>query len=215
MAMNILTAELMRIPPKEVNVIQVMREAEIVTMEESVSMILTALQPILTELKDLKLKVEQLSNAGSTKVTDVKIALYLTNNVELLVGFNVEKNELGQRCVTFKGSFDRDTIGEAFNLLHLKLLPIFGFNSIPWETMRNGIIKAYDWQEEVEDESLAIEAAIHQVVSTYNKRFTIPELKKVLPSLQLKTKDIEEILVKSGCTIRKYNTSPTKYFLKP
>ena len=69
----------------------------------------------------------------------------------------------------------------------------------------------------VEDESeqvnaVVLDAAILEVAYNTPKKFTISELKKKLPSLRRRTKDIEALLLENGWTFIQYQNSRVKYF---
>ena len=59
-----------------------------------------------------------------------------------------------------------------------------------------------------------VEEAILNVVGSFTRKFSIPEIKKRLPSLQLSSKEIESFLLERGWKVTQYGTCRTKYFTK-
>lgn len=61
---------------------------------------------------------------------------------------------------------------------------------------------------------LTTETAIVETAVNFERLFTIPQLKKELPSLRLETKDIESLLLRYGWKIKQYGKSRVKYFYR-
>lgn len=53
-----------------------------------------------------------------------------------------------------------------------------------------------------------------EFLADINKQFTISDLKSKIPSLSLKTKEIENVLLLNGFNFKQYGTSRKKYFYR-
>lgn len=187
---------------------------------ENTEKIVAEMLPVLIQLQvEAQMKLDHIiaQQERGIRLSDSKLALYFRNNPKILSGFDVEKDE--DSCnwvVTFNGQSDRMTITEAYNVLTQKLLPVFGAIEIKFSTITNAILKAYHWENsDLNSASVSIDAAIIEVVNSFNKKFSIPEIKKRLPSLKLSTKEVESFLLERGWEYKQYGTCRTKYFTKP
>jgi hypothetical protein len=79
--------------------------------------------------------------------------------------------------------------------------------------MSNAIIKAYHWNEDREDilDNIS-DVCIVETAMNFGRRFSIPELKKALPSLTKTSKEVEKLLLQHGWSIIQYGSCRVKYF---
>lgn len=153
------------------------------------------------------------------RITTSKLSNFFNLNPEVLLGFTVEKvlDEKKKDYVWkifYNGSESSADITEAYNIIRKKLLSTFGYCDVDFKMMSESIIQAYHWaQDNYKDTNdVVLDAAILEVAYNIPKKFTISELKKKLPSLRRRTKDIEALLLENGWTFIQYQNSRVKYF---
>ena len=210
--MNKLTSALTKKPIDFEMAVAVLCESEGLSKEQSKRTI-DQFIPVLEHLtNELHRAISRMDNTN--KITDTKLAAYFMSDPLILENFDVEIIDK-KWTVTYQGYSDSVTITEAYNQLTKKLLNVFGFKEISFQTISNAIIKAYHWNrpnEEGKPDVVVTEATIIETAINFERLFTIPQLKKELPSLRLETKDIESLLLRYGWKIKQYGKSRVKYF---
>lgn len=211
--MNKLTSALTKKPIDFDMAVSVLCESEGLSVEQSKRTI-DQFVPVLEHLtNELHRAISRMDNTN--RITDSKLAAYFMSDPLVLENFDVDVVDK-KWIVTYKGSSDSFIITEAYNQLTKKLLNVFGFKDLPFQTISNAIIKAYHWNQPNDDEPEVIvtEATIIETALNFERLFTVPQLKKQLPSLRLETRDIEYLLLKYGWKIKQYGKSRVKYFYK-
>lgn len=212
--MNKLTSALTKKPIDFEMAVAVLCESEGLSKEQSKRTI-DQFIPVLEHLtNELHRAISRMDNTN--KITDTKLAAYFMSDPLILENFDVEIIDK-KWTVTYQGYSDSVTITEAYNQLTKKLLNVFGFKEISFQTISNAIIKAYHWNRHNDDgepDVVVTEATIIETAINFERLFTIPQLKKELPSLRLETKDIESLLLQYGWKIKQYGKSRVKYFYK-
>jgi hypothetical protein len=212
--MNKLTSALTKKPIDFDMAVSVLCESEGLSREQSKRTI-DQFVPVLEHLtNELHRAISRMDNTN--KITDTKLAAYFMSDPLILEDFDVEIIDK-KWAVTYQGYSDSVTITEAYNQLTKKLLNVFGFKELNFQTISNAIIKAYHWNRPNEDgdtEIVVTEATIIETAINFERLFTIPQLKKELPSLRLDTRDIETLLIKYGWLIKQYGKSRVKYFYR-
>jgi hypothetical protein len=170
------------------------------------------LDAVYTKLDDLQ---KEFSNSG--KVSENKLATYFLNNPVSLEGFEVVKDdETLVYKVLYLGKDDKISITDGYNKLMKQLIKTFGFKDLSFQTLSNAIIRAYCWFQDDNNPSevlqLTSESCIMEVVLSFSKQFTIPDIKQKLPDLDLTTKQIERILLLKGYSYKQYGSARKKYF---
>ena len=170
------------------------------------------LDAVYTKLDDLQ---KEFSNSG--KVSENKLATYFLNNPVSLEGFEVVKDdETLVYKVLYLGKDDKISITDGYNKLMKQLIKTFGFKDLSFQTLSNAIIRAYCWFQDDNNPSevlqLTSESCIMEVVLSFFKQFTIPDIKQKLPDLDLTTKQIERILLLKGYSYKQYGNARKKYF---
>lgn len=217
MSDKLLTA-LSRKPVDTELAVQVLVEATACSRENT-EKIVAEMLPVLIQLQvEAQMKLDHIiaQQEKGIRLSDSKLALYFRNNPQVLSGFDVERDD--DSCnwvVTFNGKSDRMTITEAYNVLTQKLLPVFGAIEIKFSTITNAILKAYHWENsDLNSASVSVDAAIIEIANSFTRKFSIPEIKKRLPSLRLSSKEVENFLLERGWEYTQYGTCRTKYFTK-
>jgi hypothetical protein len=59
-----------------------------------------------------------------------------------------------------------------------------------------------------------VETSILEIVKSYKKNFTVADIRKKLPFINFKSKDIEKFLLLNGWQIKQYGSCRTKFFYK-
>jgi hypothetical protein len=193
-------------------VVQVLCESNNFSIEQSK----LAVQSFLPSIVQLHNKMDKLIQKldDTTRVSDSILAQYFLNNPYVLEGFDVvEHSSKDQWIVTYNGEADNKTMTVAYNNLTLDLATAFGLREISFTTLSKAIIKAKHWHDRTTN-AASLETAIIETALSITHRVTIPELKKALPSLRLKTKEIEKILLDYGWQIKTHNNSRVKYFYR-
>lgn len=208
---NQLSFALSKKPPDIVYAAEVLKEATGITVEQGIhtaNMFMDALLQIEEATKILR-------DVASTRVklTETKLALHFLNNPFLLEDIAVKKEEKGD-VITYKNSRNINDIRIGYNKITYELIKTFGCTSIPFKTISEAILKATDWFNQEINPSDTVSISIIEVANTFTKLFRIPELKKLLPSLRLSTKEIELVLLSNGFKCVKYKTSNSKFFQK-
>ena len=196
-------------------VVALFSEATNCNLEQSTKLMIE----VVTAFNAIDSKLEKMSNQldNTYRVTDTRLARYFNLHPEVLEGFNVTKNEEKDKWViTFKDSSENTVITEAYNMLTKKLLTAFGYKELKFSTISNAILKAYHWNE---DKDLILESisdvSLIETAMSFNRRFSIPELKKILPSLKkTPTKELEQLLLTYGWSIIQYGSCRVKYFYR-
>lgn len=70
------------------------------------------------------------------------------------------------------------------------------------------------FKEDIHISENEIDAAIVEIANSFTRKFSIPEIKKRLPSLRLSSKEVENFLLERGWEYSQYGTCRTKYFTK-
>jgi hypothetical protein len=193
-------------------VVQVLCESNNFSIEQSK----LAVQSFLPSIVQLHNKMDKLIQKldDTTRVSDSVLAQYFLNNPYVLEGFDVvEHSSKDQWIVTYNGEADNKTMTVAYNNLTLDLATAFGLREISFTTLSKAIIKAKHWHDRTTN-TVSLETAIIETALSITHRVTIPELKKALPSLRLKTREIEKILLDYGWQIKTHNNSRVKYFYR-
>lgn len=212
--MNKLTSALTKKPIDFDMAISVLCESEGLSIEQSKRTI-DQFVPVLEHLtNELHRAISRMDNTN--KITDSKLAAYFMSDPSILEDFDVEIIDK-KWAVTYKSCSDSVTMTEAYNQLTKKLLNVFGFKELNFQTISNAIIKAYHWNQPTNNnqpEIIVTEATIIETAINFERLFTVPQLKKQLPSLRLETRDIEYLLLKYGWKSKQYGKSRVKYFYK-
>lgn len=172
------------------------------------------LSNIIPDIIDLQKQISRLNNSlnNKTKLTDVKLGQYLLQNPELLNGFEIKKLN-NKDTIYYDNSCDADDIRRAFNTLKRQITEHFGFsNNIHFKMLAEVILYVHDIQQKnLKDKTFLIK----NFLSSVKNQFRMSDLKKAIPNLEISPKEIEKILLDLGCTIKKYDSSRVKYFVKP
>lgn len=217
MSNKLLTA-LSRKPVDTELAVQVLVESTSCTRQQTEE-VLAEMLPVLIQLQvEAQMKLDHIiaQQEKGFRITDSKLALYFRNNPVVLNGFDVERDEESCKWViTYKGKSDRLTIDEAYNMLTKKLLTVFGAIDFKFSVISNAILKAYHWENSEDTvEAMTFDSAVIEVASSFKKKFTIPEIRKRLPSLRMASKDIEKFLIDNGWEMTQYGSCRTKFFFK-
>lgn len=210
--MNNLDKAILKKPPDIEMAALVFSESTSVTLAQGREVSMAILPTIVGLQKSIERLQQTIEN--TQKLTAPNIARYFLANPEVLADFNIyEDNEKDTVQVMYKGSAAKNVIRKAYNQITAELIKTFGCKDISFKTMSEAILKWHDWK----DLSLAdsIEVSILNVAYSFNKLFTIPELKKSLPSLNWSTEDICELLLLNSYTLKTYPSNRIKYFNKP
>ena len=193
-------------------VVQVLCESANFTEEQS-NLAMQAFLPSVVQMHKKLDKLMQMVDDAS-RISDSVLAHYFLNNPYILEGFDVvEHSSKDQWIVTYNGDADNKTMTVAYNNLTLDLATAFGLREISFNTMSKAIIKAKHWHDRTTNVH-SLETVIVDTAMSFNRLFTIPELKKVLPSLKLETKEVEKILLDYGWVIKTHSNSRVKYFYR-
>lgn len=210
--MNNLSKAVLRKPPDLEMAASVLAESTSLTIAQGKEAVMLY-QPVLISLQQ---SIEKLNRTleNTQKLTAPNIARYFLVNPDLLVDFDiVEDIEKDDVQILYKGSSSKLEIRKAYNNLTAELMKVFGCKDISFKTMSEAILKAYDWQMSSTSDSLDI--SILDTAYKFDKLFTVSDLRKVLPSLTLPTKEIADILLNNGYILKTYPSSRMKYYLKP
>jgi hypothetical protein len=214
--MNKLQSLLTKKPPELMKAANLLVQSHSVSTETALDIIRNDFMPLLdavyTKLDDLQ---KEFSNSG--KVSENKLATYFLNNPVSLEGFEVVKDdETLVYKVLYLGKDDKISITDGYNKLMKQLIKTFGFKDLSFQTLSNAIIRAYCWFQDDNNPSevlqLTSESCIMEVVLSFSKQFTIPDIKQKLPDLDLTTKQIERILLLKGYSYKQYGSARKKYF---
>ena len=181
--------------------------------EEQGNLAMQAFLPSVMQMHKKLDKLMQMADAA-TRISDSVLAHYFINNPYVLEGFDVvEHSTKDQWLVTYNGDCSNKVITVAYNNLTLDLTRAFGLREITFTNLSKAIIKAKHWHDRATNVE-SLEAVVIDTAISFNRLFTIPELKKVLPSLKLNTKQVEKILLDYGWIIKTHNNSRVKYFYR-
>lgn len=167
-------------------------------------------------------EIARLKQADSTKyVRANRLAVILQNNPYLLEEFTVvEDAEAGTIKINWRGKCDKPTVYRGYDYLRIELRRFIGHAEFDNSTIARAIMQAKNYMRYDKEylevgtlQALIIEKAYSLLESHPNKRrITIPELKKIITSINLSTKEIEEVLLNADWEIVKSGTCPTKFF---
>jgi len=178
------------------------------------------------QIIDMKTQLDQMmeflkKTSDFKTIKSTKLAIVLQQYDYLLQDFTVVFDQTGNNpTIYFKNRCDQETIYEAYDFLNLELSKLIGFREIDYQTMSRAIMKAFNFIKYTEKSeelnlgnSLVLEKAYALLLSRKNRQYiTIPDLKKLITSLNYTTKQIETILLDSGWEIVTSGKCKTKFF---
>ena len=178
------------------------------------------------QIIDMKTQLDQmmefLKKTSDFKVIkSTKLAIVLQQYDYLLQDFSVVFDESGNNPVIYyQDKCDQETIYEAYDFLNLELSKLIGFREIDYQTISRAIMKAFNFIKYSEKSqqlnlgnALVLEKAYALLASRKNRQYiTIPDLKKLITSLDLTTKQIETVLLDSNWEIVYSGKCKTKFF---
>lgn len=193
-------------------VVQVLCESTDFTIEQSKLVAQTFIPSVVKLSNQVDKLIQKLDD--TTRVSDSVLAQYFLNKPYILEGFDVvEHATKDQWIVTYNGKADNKTMTVAYNNLTLDLATGFGLREISFATLSKAIIKAKHWFDRTTNVD-TLETVIVDTALSFDKLVTIPEIKKILPSLRLRTKQIEKILLDYGWQIKTHGSSRVKFFYR-
>lgn len=176
-------------------------------------------QSFLSEVAKL-IAANENTREGKT-IKPNKLALLLRQNTYLLNDFDVVADENGENLkIHYKGKADTVTVYKAYDYLRLELARFVGYREFDNRTISRAIMQAKNYLEYDKDfidcniaDALVVEKAYALFYSRGNrKNITIPELKRTIDSVDLSTKEIQDILLNAGWEYTTSGTCPTKFF---
>jgi hypothetical protein len=176
-------------------------------------------QSFLSEVAKL-IAANENTREGKT-IKPNKLALLLRQNTYLLNDFDVVADENGENLkIHYKGKSDTVTVYKAYDYLRLELARFVGYREFDNRTISRAIMQAKNYLEYDKDfidcniaDALVVEKAYALFYSRGNrKNITIPELKRTIDSVELTTKEIQDILLNAGWEYTTSGTCPTKFF---
>lgn len=176
-------------------------------------------QSFLSEVAKL-IAANENTREGKT-IKPNKLALLLRQNTYLLNDFDVVADEDGENLkIHYKGKSDTVTVYKAYDYLRLELARFVGYREFDNRTISRAIMQAKNYLEYDKDfidcniaDALVIEKAYALFYSRGNrKNITIPELKRTIDSVDLTTKEVQDILLNAGWEYTTSGTCPTKFF---
>lgn len=208
--MNRLYTYLMRDPMDTSNIINILNDTTSLNRQQATEVVKEFLPAFIDIHKRLQGLVAQIDNHG--KISDSKLAMYFLNDLSLIEDFVVKK-EKGNLVIYYRGSNTPADISEGYNAINQKLLMTIGFSELPYKTISQAIVKAHHWQNS-DTGKITVEASIIEAALSFSKLFTIPQLRKSLPSLTMQTSTIEKILLDYGWEFKQYENNKVKYFFR-
>jgi len=152
------------------------------------------------------------------RISDTQLARILLKNPSLLSGFSISpptKKSRQSFSISYMGKTDRVEVDRSYVELTRKLIPFVGDVTLSFSLIRNSIYKALNWEgKQLYELPDSDTENILRFVSNYKKRITFSIIKKEFPTLKLKTKKIEKVLLENGWKCITYGNSPNKYFKK-
>lgn len=176
-------------------------------------------QSFLSEVAKL-IAANENTREGKT-IKPNKLALLLRQNTYLLNDFDVVADEDGENLkIHYKGKSDTVTVYKAYDYLRLELARFVGYREFDNRTISRAIMQAKNYLEYDKDfidcniaDALVVEKAYALFYSRANrKNITIPELKRTIDSVDLTTKEVQDILLNAGWEYTTSGTCPTKFF---
>lgn len=141
---------------------------------------------------------------------EIKIG-YASNPVTRLLQLQTGTTDRLDLLITFAGGIAEEK--ELHTLLSDYRLTgeWFVYNSVVLSTLD----KYYKKFLPIPKQSSTSDVSILDTAYKFEKLFTVSDLRKLLPSLTLPTKEIAEILLNNGYILKTYPSSRMKYYLKP
>jgi hypothetical protein len=210
--MNNLDKAILKRPPDLEMAALVFSETTSITLEQGREVSIA----ILPTIAGLQKSIDKLQQTveNTQRLTAPNIARYFLVNPHVLEDFEVkEDDEKDTVQILYKGSYANNVIRRAYNKITAELIKTFGCKDVSFKTMSEAILKAHDWRMMSANDSVDI--SILNVAYSFNKLFTIAEIKKVMPSLYWSNDEITELLVNNGYTLKTYPSNRIKYFKKP
>ena len=178
------------------------------------------------QIIDMKVQLDQmmefLKKTSDFKVIkSTKLALVLQQYSYLIEDFTVVFDEFGNNpIIHYRGNHDAETIYKAYDFLKLELSKVIGFRELDVQTISRAIMSAknfIEYSEQAKDinlgNALVLEKAHALLKSRKNRKLiTIPQLKSLITSLDLTTKEIETILLDANWEIVFSGKCKTKFF---
>lgn len=192
------------------NIINILNDTTSLNRKQATEVVKEFLPAFIDIHKRLQGLVTQIDNHG--KISDSKLAMYFLNDLTLIQDFSIKREE-GQLNIYYKDSKESADITEGYNSINERLLTKIGFSELPFKTISQAIIKAHQWQNS-DTGKITVEASIIETALSFSKLFTIPQLRKLLPSLTMQTSCIEKILLEYGWEFKQYENNKVKYFFR-
>ena len=220
---NTLQIEVRRTPPDFATTRKIISELTGVDEEPSLTKVTQVVellsQSLLSEIAKL-IAANENTREGKT-IKPNKLALILRQNTYLLNDFDVIADKNGENLkIHYKNKSDTVTVYKAYDYLRLELSRFVGYREFDNSTIARAIMQAKNYLEYDKDfiecnitDALVIEKAYALLNSRNNrKNITIPALKKTIDSVDLTTKEIQDILLNANWEYSTSGTCPTKFF---